>query len=266
MGKRYGQHFLYDAGILEKIVDVSGVTADDTVVEVGPGHGSLTRILLERAKRVLAVEIDPLLFARLKENFAGYLTLTLVNADALEFDFASLEPFKIVSNIPYGITTPLIFRLFEKCRTLASMTLTVQKEVALRIVAPPGGKDYGALTVAVRYYSIPRLEFAIPAGAFRPPPKVDSRVVRFDVLKTPMVRVKDERLFFRLVRAVFSKRRKTLLNGLKGFSPEPAQALRAADIDPQRRAETLDLVEFARLADAVYDLILYNTGGKVNLS
>jgi 16S rRNA (adenine1518-N6/adenine1519-N6)-dimethyltransferase len=265
MGKKYGQHFLYDTVILEKIVDASGVTQDDTVVEIGPGRGSLTRILLERAKRVVAVEIDPTLFVRLKEAFAGYLNLTLVNADALDFDFASLEPFKVVSNIPYGITTPLIFRLFETCRApasqnldsrnLDSMTLTVQKEVALRIAAPPGGKDYGALTVAVRYHSIPRLEFFIPAGAFRPPPKVDSCVVRFDVLKTPPVRVKDERMFFRLVRAVFSKRRKTLLNGLKGFSSEPAEALRAAGIDPQRRAETLDLAEFARLADAVSGLM-----------
>ncbi|HMK55363.1 MAG TPA: 16S rRNA (adenine(1518)-N(6)/adenine(1519)-N(6))-dimethyltransferase RsmA [Dissulfurispiraceae bacterium] len=250
--KSLGQHFLFDPAIISRIVDASGVTADDTVVEIGPGPGAMTRILAFRAKRLIAIELDDELYMRLLAEFENVAKVELHHADALKFDFASIGlPFKVVANIPYYITTPLIFALMDAKPLLRSMTLTIQKEVAARIVAKPGSKDYGVLSLSVQYFADARLEFIVPASAFRPVPKVDSAVIRIDVLEKPAVQVSDEALFFRIVRAGFSQRRKTLANALKPLFPDIRQVIIGAEIDPVRRAETLSMEEFARLADEV---------------
>lgn len=257
--KSLGQNFLFDPTILRRIVNVSGVTSGDAVVEIGPGHGTLTRPLSGAARKVIAIELDEGLYERLKREPDLPSNVELVLSDALEFPYESLERFKVVANIPYYITTPFIFRLIEARGHVQSMTLTVQREVAERIIARPGRKAYGALSIAVQYYADAKLEFIIPRGAFRPVPKVDSAVVRIDMLERPRIAVRDEKLFFRIVRAAFSQRRKTLANALKPVLPPQILSetggvkglLIRAGIDPARRGETLSIEEFAKLADAV---------------
>lgn len=250
--KRLGQHFLFDPSILKRIVEVSGVSKDDTVVEIGPGHGRLTRFLLERAGKVIAIEIDPFLVKGLKEELRDYPNLELIEGDGLEYPYGALGPFKVVSNIPYYITTPLIFKLLE-AENLLSMTLTVQKEVGLRIVAKPGTKHYGVLSLMVQYRAEPRIKFFIPAGAFRPVPQVDSAVVHMEVKKKRPLEPEQEALFKNIVRAAFSKRRKTLLNSLKGvFKGLDIRAvLQSSGIEPSRRPESLTMEEFIKISESI---------------
>ena len=247
--KHLGQNFLYDPRILTEIVRVAGISTEDTVVEIGPGHGTLTKLLAERAKRVIAIELDEELITRLKGDFIAYRNLQLIYDDALKFPYESIGEFTVVANIPYYITTPLIFRLLDARGTLKSMTLTIQKEVAERIVAAPGSRTYGVLSIMVQYYARPELEFVIPKEAFSPMPKVDSAVIHASILDHPPVEVKDRKLLFTIIKTAFSQRRKTLSNSLKGLSDNIREILVAADIDPRRRPETLGIEEFAQLAD-----------------
>jgi 16S rRNA (adenine1518-N6/adenine1519-N6)-dimethyltransferase len=246
---RLGQNFLSDRSILEKIVDAAGVTGDDTVVEIGPGPGTLTRVLSRKAKRVIAIELDERLYEKLRAELPGLTNLELIHGDALKFPFEAIGDFKVVANIPYYITTPIIFRLLDAGKGLSTMTLTVQKEVAERIVAPPGGKDYGVLSIMVQYLAQVELKFMIPKEAFRPVPKVDSALLHIKILGKPSVSVRDEKTFSRVVKTAFSHRRKTLANSLKSLGDEMREKLIACGIDPGRRPETLSMEEFAKLAD-----------------
>ncbi len=245
---RLGQNFLYNLSILGRIVDAAGLEEDDTVAEIGPGPGRLTRLLSGRVKRVIAIELDEALFDKLRGDLIGYRNVELIHDDALKFRYDDVGPFKVVSNIPYYITTPLIFRLLE-APLLKAMTLTIQKEVAERIVASPGGKDYGVLSIMVQYRAETELKFIIPKEEFVPVPRVDSAVVYIRVRKKPAVDVRDETIFFRVVKTSFSQRRKTLSNSLKGLRKDIRDVLTKAGIDPARRPETLSLVEFGRIAD-----------------
>jgi 16S rRNA (adenine1518-N6/adenine1519-N6)-dimethyltransferase len=260
--RRLGQHFLFDPSILGRIVDAAGLSTEDTAVEIGPGPGALTRLLAERAKKVVAIELDEELFRRLRIELAGYMNIELIKGDALKFPFHTLGRFKVVSNIPYYITTPIIFTLLDAGRNLETMTLTIQKEVAERIVAAPGGKDYGVLSIMVQYCASPELKFIIPKEAFRPAPRVDSAVVHIEMLHGPRVRVKDEEMFYRVVRTAFSQRRKTLANSLKSFGQNVKDILARCGIDPQRRPETLSLAEFARLADLLMEEPKFTPSGR----
>ena len=284
MGKRYlGQNFLYDPSILKRIVQAAELDAEDLVVEIGPGPGRLTKMLAERVKKVIAIELDENLFRKLKSELAEYKNVELIHGDALKYSYENLPEFKVVANIPYYITTPIIFRLLEIKQTypietkktteiilprpplvkggrgdyrarknLESMTLTVQKEVAERIVATPGGKDYGVLSIMVQYYAKPCLKFIIPKEAFRPVPKVDSAVIHIKILARPSVDVENDKIFFRTVKTAFSQRRKMLSNSLKSMCGDVKEWLDKAGIDPNRRPETLSIEEFARLANT-YD-------------
>lgn len=251
MPKKYlGQNFLFDPSILHRIVEAADITHNDTVVEIGPGHGTLTKLLAERAKKVIAIELDSELYTKLKEEIKGF-NIELIHGDALKYPYEELEQFKVVANIPYYITTPIIFRLIESRKNLKSMTLTIQKEVAQRIVGKPGTKDYGVLAIAIQYYGEPKLEFVIPKGAFRPVPKVDSAVIHVEMFDKPRVIATDEKLFFKIVKIAFAQRRKTLSNSLKSISKDIKEILINAKIDPNRRAETLSIEEFARITDLV---------------
>jgi len=249
--KHLGQNFLYDPSILGRIVETAKISDNDIVVEIGPGPGKLTSILAAAAGKVIAIELDRELCGKLDDEFAGSENVELVCGDALKYPYESLPEFKVVANIPYYITTPIIFRLIESRNNLKSMTLTVQKEVAERIAAEPGTKDYGVLSIMVQYYAMPKLEFIIPKGAFRPVPKVDSAVIYLEMRESPAVHVKDEKLFLRLVRVAFSQRRKMLANSLKSVSPDIKEKIIQAGIDPMRRPGTLSIKEFAKLADVL---------------
>jgi len=251
--RRYGQHFLFHDPLLTRIVEVAGIQDRDTIVEIGPGYGTLTKKLSERAKRVIAIEIDHRLYESLKKILSEYKNIELIHGDALRFDYQGIGQFKVVSNLPYSITTPLIFRLLEERDSLKSMTLTLQKEVARRIVATWGNKTYGVLSIMVQYRTLPRIEFYIPKGMFKPAPKVDSAVVYFDILRAPSVEVKDEDLFFRIIKTSFGKRRKTIANSLKPFDKDIRQLLQQAGIEPERRPETLSIKEFAKIANLLKD-------------
>ncbi len=250
-GVRLSQNFLHDPTILKRIVRVAGVGPDDTVVEIGPGYGKLTRLLAERARRVMAIELDRGLFEKLASGLSGIPNVEVHLGDALRFNYGALGPFKVVANIPYHITTPIIFKLLQYRRSLSSMTLTVQKEVAQRITAGPGTRHYGVLSVAVQYHCRAELKFVIPRGAFRPVPRVDSACIHMEVCERPSVAVADEEMFFNIVRTSFGQRRKTLHNSLKTLLPDVDGVLRASGIDPGRRPETLSIEDFARIADEV---------------
>ncbi|GBD96244.1 ribosomal RNA small subunit methyltransferase A [bacterium BMS3Abin06] len=251
MKRPFGQHFLFDPNILGKILDCSSVTLDDTVVEIGPGLGRLTKLLSERAKNVIAIEFDKKLITRLRENLSTKTNVEVVRADALKFPYDTIKGrFRVVANIPYYITTPLIFKLLEFREKIPSMTLLLQKEVAKRIIACPGGKDYGVLSISIQLYTKPELKFIVSGKAFSPPPKVDSAVVHFKVSSSPVYKVNDEALLLKIVRAAFSQRRKTIANSLKLFEGIK-DALREAGIDPGIRPETLSIQDFIRIADAL---------------
>jgi 16S rRNA (adenine1518-N6/adenine1519-N6)-dimethyltransferase len=249
--KHLGQNFLFDPSLLHRIVEFSHIGPDDSIVEIGPGYGNLTAILSKIAKKVIAIELDNELFLKLQERFSDAGNLVLVNGDALTYAYEELGPFKVVANIPYYITTPIIFRLIEAGRQLLSMTLTIQKEVARRITAGPGTKDYGILSIAVQYAAIAEMGFIIPKEEFKPVPKVDSAVIHLTMRNTPGVKVRDEKFFFTVVRTAFGQRRKTLSNALKPLSPDIIERLVEAGIDGRRRAETLTMEEFAAVADAL---------------
>jgi 16S rRNA (adenine1518-N6/adenine1519-N6)-dimethyltransferase len=246
--KHLGQNFLFDPSILLKIISSADLSDNDTVVEIGPGPGRLTRLLAERVQKVIAIELDPYLYNNLREELNDLDNIDFVLGDALKFPFEQLGHFKVVANIPYYITTPIIFRLIAARTVLHSMTLTIQKEVAERIVAKPGGKDYGVLSIGTQFYTAPELMFIIPKEAFRPMPKVDSAVIHMTMRKEPAVSVPDESVFFRVVKTAFSQRRKTLSNSLKSLSKDIKDILQRAGIDPQRRPETMDIEEFANLS------------------
>jgi len=246
--KRLGQHFLFDRSVLSQIIENSGITSSDTVVEIGPGPGTLTRLIAEKAQRLIAIELDHQLCIKLVGELGEYRNIDLIEGDAMKFRYEDIGRFRVVANIPYYITTPLIFRLLEVRQNLISMTLTIQKEVAERIVAAPGGKEYGVLSIAIQCFALPVLKFIVPKEAFHPAPKVDSAVVHITMRETPLITGEDEELFFKVVRTAFSQRRKTLTNSLKSFGSAVGEVLTTAGIDPKRRPETLSIDEFARVA------------------
>lgn len=253
--KSLSQNFLFDPSILRRIVRTAGVEPGDTVLEVGPGPGSLTRELLDAGAHVVAVELDRGLVSRLRVMFAERENFTLHEGDFMKFPLDNIAgDFRVVANIPYHITTPVIFRVLQERHRLRSMTLTVQKELAERAAASPGGKDYGVLSVMLQYHGSVRYGFTIPRGAFRPSPKVDSACMHMDVSGAPTVDVPDPEQFRVLVKAAFSQRRKTLGNSLKQLGPPAAAAIKETGIDPRRRPETLSVEEYAALASALYVL------------
>lgn len=253
--KRLGQHFLIDPNIVRKIIALAAVRPHETVLEIGPGRGILTRPLCAAAQTVIAIEKDPRLGDYLTRAVADCRNLDLRVADALEFPFERLpEGTVVVANLPYYISTPLLLRLLDARERLDRLVLMLQTEVARRLVARPGGRDYGILSVLAQYSAVPSLAFQVAASCFRPRPEVGSAVVRLIMHKERSPRVADEALFVRTVRAAFAHRRKTLLNSLRdeGLRPETvASALARVGIAPSRRAETLALEEFAALADAL---------------
>lgn len=266
--KKFGQNFLIDTGILEEIIEAAQITKDDFVLEIGPGIGTMTQYLCEAARAVVAVEIDTNLIPILKDTLAEYNNVDVLNEDILKVNISKLaeeknngKPIKVVANLPYYITTPIIMGLFENHVPMKSITVMVQKEVADRMQVGPGTKDYGALSLAVQYYAKPYIVANVPPNCFMPRPKVGSAVIRLDRYEEPPVQVKDEKLMFRIIRASFNQRRKTLANGLKNspeldFTKEQIEAAighlgRGASI----RGEALTLEEFAELANYLSDQI-----------
>lgn len=247
-----GQHFLTDPAVAGRIVEATGATAADVVCEIGAGTGVLTGLLAARAERVVALEIDPALCARLKTQAARWPNVELRLADARAFPYESLASSRrllVVGNLPYSASKPILLRLWEARASLDQATLMVQREVAERLVAAPGGRDYGALSVLWQTWTDLTLLFVVPPEAFRPPPAVESAVVQVRFRRSPRVTVADEEAFVRVVKASFAQRRKTLANALKAATPTlDVRRLSEADIDGRRRAETLSLEEFARLA------------------
>ena len=262
--KKFGQNFLIDTHVLERIVESSNITKDDFVLEIGPGIGTMTQYLCEHAGRVMAVEIDKNLLPILADTLKEYDNVTVVNEDILKLDIGKIaeeyndgKPIKVVANLPYYITTPIIMALFESHVPLASVTVMVQKEVAERMQAGPGTKDYGALSLAVQYYSRAEITANVPPNCFIPRPNVGSAVIRLTRHAKPPVEVKDKDLMFRLIRASFNQRRKTLQNGLSNaqdlsFSKEEiAAAIESLGLSPSVRGETLTLAQFAALSDVL---------------
>ena len=263
--KKFGQNFLIDENVVEKIVRDAGVTKDDFVLEIGPGIGTMTQILCENAREVVAVEIDDKLIPILMEDtLSWYDNVTVIHEDILKLDIVKLanernggKPIKVVANLPYYITTPLIMGLFESHVPLDSITIMVQKEVADRMQVGPGTKDYGALSLAVQYYAKPQILLNVPASCFMPRPNVDSAVIQLTRYEKPPVEVADEHLMFRLIRASFNQRRKTMTNSV-GNSPElsvskeqMAAALEKCGLSATVRGEALTLAQFAELANVL---------------
>ncbi|MCR5508913.1 MAG: 16S rRNA (adenine(1518)-N(6)/adenine(1519)-N(6))-dimethyltransferase RsmA [Lachnospiraceae bacterium] len=260
--KKYGQNFLIDTNILERIIKEAGVSSDDHVLEIGPGIGALTQYLCESAGTVTAVEIDKELIPILKETLGHYDNLKVINEDIMKTDIHALireecggGPVKVVANLPYYITTPIIMTLLESHAPISGITIMVQKEVAERMTASPGSKDYGALTLAVNYYSRPRIAFTVPPSCFMPRPKVASSVICLEPPGEDRVKVKDEEHMFKLIRAAFNQRRKTLANsiangaGINRSKQEITEALEGMGLGENIRGEALDLEQFAALSD-----------------
>lgn len=260
--KKFGQNFLIDGHALNKIIAAADITKEDFVLEIGPGIGTMTQYLSEAAGKVLAVEIDKMLIPILQDTLAGYGNVEILNEDILKVDIAALveeknggKPIKVVANLPYYITTPIIMGLLEQHVPVKSITVMVQKEVAQRMQAQPGSKDYGALSLAVQYYCDPYIAANVPPNCFIPRPKVGSAVIRLTTHEEPPVKTAHEKLMFRIIRASFNQRRKTLANGLSNapeldFTKEEiAAAIAALGVPAGVRGETLTLGQFARLAD-----------------
>lgn len=260
--KRFGQNFLIDGNVVEKIVREAGVTKDDFVLEIGPGIGTMTQLLCENAREVAAVEIDTNLIPILEETLAAYDNVTVINEDILKVDISALaqeknggRPIKVVANLPYYITTPIIMGLFESHVPIDSITIMVQKEVADRMQVGPGTKDYGALSLAVQYYAKPEIVLNVPPTCFMPRPNVGSAVIRLKKHESCPVKVDEPEYMFRLIRASFNQRRKTLANGLSnsselGLSKERiAAALEALGLSSSVRGEALTLEQFAQLSN-----------------
>lgn len=261
MQKKYGQNFLIDANILTKIVEAAQISKEDCVLEIGPGIGTMTQYLAEAADRVVAVEIDRELIPILEDTLSSYHNVTVLCEDILKVDFAALtaenggRPFKVVANLPYYITTPIIMSLFESGMPLASITVMVQSEVADRMQTGPGSKDYGALSLAVQYYAKPEVVARVPAACFLPRPNVDSTVVRLTRYEKPPVEAVDEAFLFAVIRASFNQRRKTLANGLANAGDlrvtrgQVEAVLEEMGLSAMVRGETFTLEQFAELSD-----------------
>ena len=262
--KKFGQNFLIDTHVLDKIVAAAAITKDDFVIEIGPGIGTMTQYLATAAREVLAVEIDRALIPILEETLREYPNVTILNKDILKVDLKEIvtkendgKPVKVVANLPYYITTPIIMGLFEQDVPVESITVMVQKEVADRMRVGPGTKDYGALSLAVQYYAEADIVANVPPNCFMPRPKVGSAVIHLTRHKKPPVAVKDAKLMFALIRASFNQRRKTLLNGLNNdssltFSKEEIQeAIEQCGFLPAIRGEALTLAQFAKLSDTL---------------
>ena len=259
--KRFGQNFLIDTHVLEKIVDEAGIDEDDCVLEIGPGIGTMTQYLCERAGRVIAVEIDKALIPILNDTLSSYSNVEIINEDILKVDITNLcnkynngRPIKVVANLPYYITTPIIMGLFESGCPLESITIMVQKEVADRMKCGPGSKDYGALSLAVQFYSNPEIVANVSPESFIPKPGVGSAVIRLTRYPKPPVEVDDEKYMFKLIRAAFNMRRKTMVNSLMsgnlGLTKEEIlSAIDKLNLSPQVRGEVLTLNEFAALSN-----------------
>ena len=261
MSKKLGQNFLIKRGIVDEIVKAADLQEGEPVLEIGPGIGTLTQGLAQSGANVTAIELDTRLLEVLDTTLAQYSNVTIVHGDVLKLDVPSImnnEPFKVVANLPYYITTPIIMSLLESRLPIERLVVMVQKEVALRMVAKPGTKDYGALSVAVQYYTKPDIVLDVPPKSFLPAPAVTSSVIRCVLRDEPPVDVVDEKLFFRVVKAGFAQRRKTFANTMKttGLSKDRIEELLAkANIDGQRRGETFTLQEFADVANAWVALI-----------
>ncbi|MBU7007756.1 16S rRNA (adenine(1518)-N(6)/adenine(1519)-N(6))-dimethyltransferase RsmA [Phosphitispora fastidiosa] len=269
--KNLGQNFLVDGNIVNKIADAASLGSEDAVLEIGAGIGTLTCALAERAGKVVVIEIDKNLQPVLAETLSGYTNIDMFWGNALKTDFDALveektqgqygkngRPFKVVANLPYYITTPLLMHALEKRFNISLMILMVQKEVAERITAAPGSKDYGALTLGVNYYSEPQQVVKVPRKVFMPQPDVESAVIRFIPRKNPPASVENEQAFFLVVKAAFGQRRKTLLNSLSSLGIDKNQIgtiLPDLGIDPGRRGETLSFEEFARVSNSLHPLI-----------
>lgn len=270
--KRFGQNFLIDGNVVEKIVREAGITKDDFVLEIGPGIGTMTQILCENAREVAAVEIDKNLIPILAETLASYDNVTVINEDILKVDVRKLaeekndgRPIKVVANLPYYITTPIIMGLFESHVPLESITIMVQKEVAQRMQVGPGTKDYGALSLAVQFYADAQIVLKVPASCFMPRPNVDSAVIKLVRHEDAPVKVKDEQFMFRVIRAAFNQRRKTLANSLANSSElngsghactreDVTTALEAMGLPAGIRGEALTLAQFGELADRLIEM------------
>lgn len=266
--KKFGQNFLIDTHVLERIIDEAGITPDDFVLEIGPGIGTMTQYLACAAREVVAVEIDKVLIPILEgDTLKAFDNVTVINEDILKVDINKLveeknggRPIKVVANLPYYITTPIIMGLFESHVPIESITIMVQKEVADRMKTGPGSKEYGALSLAVQYYANPEIVANVPPNCFMPRPNVGSAVIRLTRHETPVVDVKDEKLMFRIIRASFNQRRKTLVNGLKNsgeinFTKEQIEAaITAIDKPLTIRGEALTLAEFAALSNAFSEI------------
>lgn len=262
--KKFGQNFLIDTHVLDKIIRAAEITKDDFVLEIGPGIGTMTQYLAQAAREVVAVEIDKALIPILQDTLSEFPNAEVIQDDILKVDIAKLaeernggRPIKVVANLPYYITTPIIMGLFESHVPLASVTVMVQKEVAERMQAGPGSKDYGALSLAVQYYAEPYIAANVPPNCFMPRPNVGSAVIRLTRHKTLPVQTEDEKLMFQIIRASFNQRRKTLVNGLNNSSEiqlskeQIAEAVESLGRGAGVRGEALTLEEFARLADVI---------------
>ncbi|WP_427337730.1 16S rRNA (adenine(1518)-N(6)/adenine(1519)-N(6))-dimethyltransferase RsmA [Caloranaerobacter sp. DY30410] len=262
--KSLGQNFLIDKNIIDKICDGAEIKESDQIIEIGPGIGTLTQELCKRARKVVAIEIDKNLYPILKDNLSSYDNFYLVEGDVLKIDLNALisnyfdndGEIKVVANLPYYITTPIIMKLLEEKIRVNKIVVMVQKEVALRMKAKPGSKDYGALSIAVQYYSEPQIIVNVPKNVFMPRPNVDSAVIMLNIYEKPTVEVKDEKLLFKIIKAAFSKRRKTLVNALSlgelGIAKEDIiSILNECNIDVKTRAENLSLDEFAKITNSI---------------
>lgn len=260
--KKFGQNFLIDTHVLDKIIRAAKISKEDFVLEIGPGIGTLTQYLCENAREVVAVEIDKMLIPILEDTLSEYDNVTVLNQDILKLDLNALiqernqgRPIKVVANLPYYITTPIIMDLFEKHIPLTNITVMVQKEVADRMQAAPGSKDYGALSLAVQYYASPYIAANVPPNCFMPRPNVGSAVINLTLHENPQIQVEDEGLLFQLIRASFNQRRKTLVNGLNNsqelsFSKELIlEAIKAQGLSENIRGEALTLKQFADIAN-----------------
>ena len=265
--KKYGQNFLIDTHVLDKIIGAAQIGPDDFVLEIGPGIGTMTQYLAEAAREVIAVEIDTKLIPILQDTLKEYDNVTVLNEDILKVDIRKIaeeknggKPIKVVANLPYYITTPIIMGLFESEVPLDSITVMVQKEVADRMQVGPGTKDYGALSLAVQYYAKPEIVANVPPNCFMPRPKVGSAVIRLTRHQNPPVMAKDEKLMFRIIRASFNQRRKTLANGLKNsqelnYTKEQVEAaITECGLPLNIRGEALTLEQFAKLSDIFFDM------------
>ena len=266
--KKFGQNFLVDSNILDSIIMSANVKKDDCVLEIGPGIGTMTQLLCENAGKVIAVEIDDKLIPILGETLSAYDNVEVIHNDILKVDIKSLSekenggrPMKVVANLPYYITTPVIMELLESRVPLESITIMVQKEVADRMKCGPGSKDYGALSLAVQYFTEPHVVTVVPPSCFIPPPKVESTIIRLDIHKERPVTVKDEKLLFRIIRASFNQRRKTLVNGLSNgmgwalTKEQVAAAIVECGFPETIRGEALSLEEFGKLSDKFAELL-----------